>query len=536
MTRLQILKYFAVLLIGCAVSLFIFFSINNRTQVRNKAIVDNAVAKSELRLDDELNKINLVIESLGFFFENNVQVSQKNFERFTNPFLQKLSGIRALAWSAKIEESELITGSPLPLITEADSSNNLIVSKPRALHFPVKLLNPLEPLQKAIGFDLYSDSTRRSAIDKTIKTSEIALTGPIRLVIQDNGVPGILALKSVIDTTSKEVKGLVLGVYRMDDFFGKTLASELKVLDLCVYDEHADNALLYTSVSESTELLELEKTATKRRINAADRVWNMHYIPKSQYLSFPHIFESYVVLFLGLLTTFFLTYVAKRRDGHNDRLEARVRLRTAELEASNEMKENLLREIHHRVKNNLQITSSLMNMQKRRLTSKEAIMALQDSQARISAIALTHQKIYQDKDSKAVNLHEYLKDLMEYQKKISPSFSYKISCPEISIDLDQAVPLALIISELVTNAVKHAYPDITKYNELRIDVERLNTDNISLTILDNGKGLPKDFDIENAEGIGFEIIRSLCRQISSQLTYKSTKNGTQFNLIFENKI
>ena len=238
----------------------------------------------------------------------------------------------------------------------------------------------------------------------------------------------------------------------------------------------------------------------------------------------------------GLFTTLLLTYLVKKRDGYNDRLEARVRLRTSELEASNELKENLLREIHHRVKNNLQITSSLMNMQKRKLSSQEAVTALEDSQARILAIALTHQKIYQDKDSKAVNLCEYLIDLMEHTKKISSSFSYKIDCPRISIDLDRAVPLALIISELATNAIKHAYPDATKYNELLVKVERLNKEEVSLTIHDNGKGLPDDFDIANVEGIGFEIIRALCRQISATLTYESNEHGTQFNLTFKNTV
>lgn len=534
MTKSQIFKYSAIVLIGTAISLFIFFSINNRYLVRNKTAIDNAVAKSELKLEDELNKLNLVVESLGFFFENNAQVTQKSFERFTNPFLQKLSGIMALTWSSKIEESERITSITLPVITEADSSNNLIVSKPRAFHFPIKLLNPLEPLQKAVGFDLYSDSTRRSAIENTIKTHEIALTGPVRLVLHDNGVPGILAIKSVIDTASKEVKGLVSGVYRMDEFIGKTLQAELKVLDVSIYDDTAANPLLFSSFGkEKTE--SFDKKIIIKRLKSADRFWNVHFIPKPEYQSFPHVFESYLVLLLGLLTSLLLAYVVKKRDGYNERLEARVLLRTAELEASNDLKENLLREIHHRVKNNLQITSSLMNMQKRKLRSKEAIMALEDSQARISAIALTHQKIYQDKDSKAVNLSEYLNDLMEYEKKISSSFSYKIDCPDISIDLDRAVPLALIISELATNAVKHAYPDTTKYNELLINVERLSADEVSLTILDNGKGLSDDFDIENAEGIGFEIIRALCRQISAKLTYESNKYGTQFNLIFENK-
>ena len=174
-------------------------------------------------------------------------------------------------------------------------------------------------------------------------------------------------------------------------------------------------------------------------------------------------------------------------------------------------------------------------MQKRKLTSQEAITALEDSQSRILAIAMTHQKIYQDKDSKAVNLSDYLNDLMDHEKKISYSFSYKIDCPNISIDLDNAVPLALIISELVTNAVKHAYPDNEKYNELLINVERLNVEDVSLTIRDNGKGLPNDFDIAKAEGIGFEIIRALCRQISAKLTYQSSGQGTLFNLVFGNK-
>jgi len=533
MSKSQIFKYVAVKLIGTAISVFIFFSINNNYQEKNKATVDSAVAKAELKLADELNKINLVIESMAFFYENTSEVSQSLFERFTDPFLQELNGIGALEWAPKIEDSETEELKRFTIITKSDSTDNLVVSTAKGIHFPIRMLNPLKSLQKAVGFDLYSDSIRRSAIDRAIQTGEIALTGPMNLILNNNGVPGIMAVKSVSDTLSKESKGVVAGVYRMDAFIGNTLTPELNVLDLCIHDETSDIELLYSSFGEATEDHNFEKS-TNKQIQAADRQWDIHFIPKPDYLSFPHIFESYVVLILGLISTLLLTYAVKKRDGYNDRLEARVRLRTSELEASNELKENLLREIHHRVKNNLQITSSLMNMQKRKLTSKEAITALEDSQTRILAIALTHQKIYQEKDSKAVNLRDYLNDLMEHEKKILSSFSYEIDCPDISIDLDHAVPLALIISELVTNAVKHAYPDATKYNELRIEVTRLNSDNISLTILDNGKGLPEGFDIGNAEGIGFEIIRALCRQISAKLTYQSNDKGTQFNLVFAN--
>ena len=534
MTRLQILKYLAVLLIGSAVSLFTFFAINNRSQVRNDTIIDNAVAKSLLKINDELNKVNLVVESMAFFFENKEEVSQEMFERFTNPFLKEL-GVGALEWAPKITHSLKAIHQGLPEITEKDPQGNLIESKGKEFYYPITLLNPFEPLKSAIGYDNYSESRRKLAIDKAVASRKITLTGPIQLIQKNNGVPGFLAIKAVFSAPTETIKGIIAGIYRMDLFIEKTLAPEINVLDVCIHDKGANDELLYSSFG-NRKIDDFKSKVVTKEITAANRKWLLHFIPKSEYFAFPHILESYIVLLFGLISTFIFAYTIKRRDNYNERLEARVLLRTAELEASNELKENLLREIHHRVKNNLQITSSLMNMQKRKLRSKEAITALEDCQARISAIALTHQKIYQDKDSKAVNLGEYLNDLMEYEKKISSSFSYKINCPEISIDLDRAVPLALIISELATNAVKHAYPDTTKYNELLIDVKRLNMDEVSLTILDNGKGLPEDFDIENAEGIGFEIIRALCRQISSKLTYESTQNGTQFNLIFENRI
>ena len=535
MTKSQIAKYAAVKLIGTGLSVFIFFSINKTYQERNKATIDNTVAKAELKLGEELNKINLVIESMAFFYENTSTVSQQLFERFTDPFIKELNGIGALEWAPKIIDSSGNDFERLTIITKIDASDKFIVSASSGLHYPIKALNPLQSLQKAMGYDLYSDEIRRKAIDRTIQTRNMAFTGPIKLVLNNNGVPGIMAVKSVSDTVSNRTKGLVAAVYRMDALIGNTLASEMSVLDICINDKTSESELLFSSFNTKKTKAFLKNSITKR-INVADRLWDVHFIPKPKYLSFPHAFESYVVLAFGLISTILLTYTVKKRDGYNDRLEARVRLRTSELEASNELKENLLREIHHRVKNNLQITSSLMNMQKRKLNSQEAVTALEDSQARIMAIALTHQKIYQDKDSKAVNLPEYLSDLMGHTKKISSSFSYKIDCPEISLDLDRAVPLALIISELATNAVKHAYPDATKYNELLIKVERFSNEEVSLTMLDNGKGLPDDFDIENAEGIGFEIIRALCRQISAKLTYSSNGEGTHFNLIFKNDL
>ena len=544
MTRRQILKYFTVLFTGVSISLYLFFAINDKYIQQEKATIDSAKSKVVLRLSEEINKINLVLESMGFFFENKrkTSITQEVFEKFTNPFLTQLYGIAALEWSPKvldISKEEYFrrterNGNDSPFIRQIGPNNQFIDSERRDVYFPIELLNPLEPLRDALGYDTYSESVRKSTIDTAIETTELAISGPIELVVKNNASRGFLAVKAVFHPSSDSVKGIVAGVYRMDMFIEQILASELKVLDIAIYEKR-DNTLLYSSGEQGEKIERKSKTEVLPvELKAANHLWEVRFVAKAQHLSFPHAYESYVAAFLTLLATFLIASIIRKRDNYNRRLEAKVRLRTAELEESNELKENLLREIHHRVKNNLQITSSLMNMQKRKLSSKEAITALEDSQARILAIAMTHQKIYQDRDSKAVNLYEYLVDLMAYQKKVYPSVNYNIDCPEISIDLDHAVPLALIVSELVTNALKHAYEDPAKSNQLNIEVKSYDGE-VELVVYDNGKGLPKDFDIKKASGIGFEIIRSLCRQISANLSYESDETGSRFKVAFANK-
>lgn len=533
MSKFQLLKYLSVILIGVFISSFIFYTLNQRKVENRKADIETAISKSIIKLNDELNKVYLVMESMSFFFENRDSISQERFERLTLPYLKQLKSISALAWAPRKSLNDSIQNKGLK--TPYSNIEQGAVKPYDNLQYPITLLSPIPDYERALGYDIYKETNRKEAIVLAEDTQGSVLTSPVDLIHDSKKVPGFLVYRSVQDPKRKNKKGVVAGVYQADNFISQTLKNELRLIDICIFDSEVQSKVMFESTPFNDVQSKGNKAFSSAKIKASNREWNVIFKTKEGYLFFPHVPESYIVLVLGLLATVLLLNVIRKNDLYNDRLEARVLLRTAELEASNKMKENLLREIHHRVKNNLQITSSLMNMQKRKLNSKEAITALSDSQARISAIALTHQKIYQDKDSKAVNLNDYLIDLMEYQKKISSSFTYKIVCPYISIELDRAVPLALIISELVTNAVKHAYPDTTKYNELLVEVSMLSDISILLSIKDNGKGLPEDFNIDKAEGIGFEIIRALCRQISAQLKYESTDYGTQFDLIFDNK-
>ena len=207
MTTLQILKYLAVLLIGSSLALFIFFSINNRYLLQNKSAVDSAVTKSVIKLEDELNKINLVVESMAFFYENKRYIPQDLFERFTDPFIKELNGIKALAWAPKVEDSLRTKFEEYRTITQIDSSGQLVPTTSNNVHYPVTTLNPVVPFKQVLGYDVFSDSTKREAILRSIKTGKPAISGPIQLISEADGVGGILALKSVSSAISPENKG-----------------------------------------------------------------------------------------------------------------------------------------------------------------------------------------------------------------------------------------------------------------------------------------------------------------------------------------
>ena len=202
-----------------------------------------------------------------------------------------------------------------------------------------------------------------------------------------------------------------------------------------------------------------------------------------------------------------------------------------EIEQEKTEKEILLKEIHHRVKNSLQITTSVIRLQKMNLEDENAIKALEDSETRISAIALVHKLLYQDKNISSVSLKGYLTELTNSNLNFT-DIKHSLVCPEILINTDKATPLALITSELISNAVKHAFT--ANHDEKKIDIKVIESgEYIKVQIEDNGKGLPTDFNINNETGLGFEIINALADQIDAKINTQSSGNGTSFEVVFK---
>lgn len=201
-----------------------------------------------------------------------------------------------------------------------------------------------------------------------------------------------------------------------------------------------------------------------------------------------------------------------------------------------EEKEILLREIHHRVKNNMQIISSLLNLQIQHVENIEAVNILKESQGRVKSMAMVHEKLYQSPHFNNINFKEYVKKLVfdifySYGIK-TETIEYVLNIENINIAVETAIPLGLIINELVTNSVKYAFPKCK--GTIKIELKPSNQ-GLELIVADNGIGLPKKINIHNTSTLGLKLVNSLVKQIDGQIEL-DRNNGTSFRINFKEQI
>lgn len=204
-----------------------------------------------------------------------------------------------------------------------------------------------------------------------------------------------------------------------------------------------------------------------------------------------------------------------------------------EIKQSLHDKKVLLREIHHRVKNNMQIISSLLNLQLNYVKEEKAVNVLKESQGRIKSMAMVHEKLYQSPSLTKIDLKDYVEALVSnifFTYGVSANhIKSEVNVENIEIGIDTAIPCGLIINELVTNSVKHAFPN----NNGRVKVKiTSHHDDIELLISDDGIGLPENLDYEKTESLGLKLVKSLVDQIDGHMTLH-TNDGTSIEIIFQ---
>lgn len=204
------------------------------------------------------------------------------------------------------------------------------------------------------------------------------------------------------------------------------------------------------------------------------------------------------------------------------------------LENALQEKTVLLNEVHHRVKNNLQVISSLLNLQASHAKDAQVRDILQESQGRVKAMVLTHQLLYERKDFSRIDLGEYLGRLVQLLRVAHSSsangVSLKLAVPKESVylDLERAIPCGLLVNELSSNAFKHAFPDAGS-GEIVIALNLLSPDEVELSVADNGIGLPPGFDMDTTRTLGLQLVPLFVDQLRGELSIESI-NGTRFAL------
>jgi len=206
-----------------------------------------------------------------------------------------------------------------------------------------------------------------------------------------------------------------------------------------------------------------------------------------------------------------------------------------QLEQSIKEKEVLLKEVHHRVKNNMQVISSILNLQSSYITDEHALSIIRESQDRIKSMSFVHESLYQSDTLSEVNFAEYIenitRNLYYSYGRSQGGIELEFELEKIFLNLDTSIPCGLIINELMSNAMKYAFQG-RPIGKVRISLSKLSDGRLKLIVADNGIGLPPELDIENAESLGLQLVTTLITQISGELEIDND-NGTTFTIIFK---
>lgn len=204
------------------------------------------------------------------------------------------------------------------------------------------------------------------------------------------------------------------------------------------------------------------------------------------------------------------------------------------LKSSIRDKDLLLREIHHRVKNNLQIISSLLNLQSRYIQDEDALDVFTESQNRVKSMAIIHEKLYKSKTMSKIDFEEYITDLTDslfYSYHVNPTKVVLVkNIDRIFFDVDTAIPCGLIVNELITNCLKHAFPGDGK-GTITIELLKSGEDYL-LNVADTGVGFPDEIDFQNTESLGLQLVNNLVNQLDGTIELDRS-NGTRFKILFK---
>ena len=299
------------------------------------------------------------------------------------------------------------------------------------------------------------------------------------------------------------------------------------------YEQAYTLAKKIAAAKDSTFTLESEKQISELRTQYETEQKEATIVAQEKLLAQQHIIQWFMIGFAGILGLFL--FQAYRNAQLRKRTNEALSSANAQLELKNQENELLLKEIHHRVKNNLQTISSLLNLQSGSIRDASAFDAIQESKNRVTSMALIHQKLYQGENLAAIEMRDYFETI---GKAIIKSFGNKaravaltVDMPELELDVDTAVPIGLITNELVTNSLKYAFPDQRK-GQVSITLTKGENNLLRLEIADDGQWDDQQKSAKEGNGFGTMLVQLLTTQLGGQLE-RSITQGTSTIIQFK---
>jgi two-component sensor histidine kinase/sensor domain CHASE-containing protein len=541
--------YLGWITLGCSVLLTVLaWDVASRS-VRER-IRAQFVARTD-QIGDAIDKRMVEYESalrgvLGLFAASD-QVTRQDLARYLAvlEIERDFPGLQGVGFAPQVSHDEL---DALIATVRAEGFSDYDVW-PRGklgIYTPIVYLEPHSGRNlRAFGFDMYSDETRREAMQRAARTGQPAISGVVRLVQEtaEDVQRGFLMYLPVHHPRDPgKLLGFVYSPFRSRDLMLGILGGLPADVDYAIVDGESGDLVFETRPAEASRSA-LGTLTREVTVATAGRSWKMRFRSRGG-LGDPHSErEPLFVLLAGVVINLLLFYIIGTNASLSRRARALATSMTGELRASYEReqqqilnslreKETLLKEIHHRVKNNLQVVSSLLSLQRSQTTDPRAIVPLRESQHRVLAMAALHEYLYQSHDLTRVDTRAYLTHVVRvlteaYQQQHRLSLQLELS--EIPLDVDRAIPCGLITNELVSNALKYA---CVEGKETHITVAlRLREREIELEVADDGPGLPSGLSIESAQTLGLMLVQLLTEQIGGSLAVEAAP-GARFRIRF----
>jgi two-component sensor histidine kinase len=449
-------------------------------------------------------------------------------------FEEQYPGIQGMGFSLRVPRNER-DAHVRSVRAEGFPEYTITPTGERDEYQPVVFLEPFDSRnQRAFGYDMQSELRRKMAMDQARDSGAASVSEPVTLKqeTEQNVQKGFLmylpvygpgTARATVEERRSALRGFVYAAFRGTDLMGGIFGGKFTDLDYWIFDGLAvDPSKLLFQNHPQAELRRDSELSWTSRLEVVGRSWTVNYSSSAHRFDQERA-QPILIAFGGLLIDVLLFAIVgslARTKRHAVLLANEM---TGELRRSLKDKDVLLQEVHHRVKNNLQVISSLISLQLRKSDAGRVRDALEECQGRVLAIALIHENLYRVSDVAGVAFADYVRDLAASVVGAAETAAHhvrlELALEPVELEVEHAIPCGLILQELLSNVFKHAFPADGRG---LVIVELAERDGVvTLAVRDDGVGFPAGFDPAAATSLGLRLIGMLAEQLEAELITSS---------------